>query len=91
MLHFYDNLDIQISLSLNQPNCVYRYFCTFFLKNLIDNLALPYDGLISLIDYRSFIFIEQCHWDDENIYSWEGTMTESEQRILITHLLVKAW
>ena len=59
-LHFYENLDVQISPSPIQLNSVYRSFCHFFLTNLTDELDPPDAGLIALIKYWFGIFLDQC-------------------------------
>ena len=90
-LHSYDNLGGNIFLSFIQLNRVYGSLCNFFPKNLTDDLDPPDDGLISFIKYWFGIFLHQWLWEDENIDRWEGTMTASGIRILINHLLAKAW
>ena len=57
----------------------------------MDDLDLSDDGMVALIKYWFGIFLDQWLWEDDNIDCWEGTMTTSECRILINHLLVKAW
>ena len=58
---------------------------------MTDNMDTPDAGLISFIKYWFGIFLDQWLWEDENIDRWEGTMTASGIRILINHLLAKAW
>ena len=66
-LHFHDNLDGHISPPFIQLNHDYRSFCHFLPTNLIDNLAPSDSGMIALIKYWFFIFIDQWIWEDENI------------------------
>ena len=61
------------------------------LTNKTDDLDLLDAGLIDLIKYCFGIFLDQWIWEYEKIDRWEGTVTVSERRILITHLLEKAF
>ena len=88
-----DNLDGQVQQSYQQMcRRSANALCWYTPPDYTDDLSPVDAGMGAQIKYWFGVYLDEWLWENENIDEWEsGRFPASRKRILITHLLKRAW
>jgi hypothetical protein len=93
LLLFLDNLDAQVQEPFKRA-CLHnaRASVHFYPANYTDHLAPPDAGFGAQLKHWFGVYLDAWLWHKNNIDHWEsGKFPASERRVLVTHILSRAW